>query len=314
MNTITKNFVGVDVSKSWLDVHIHPKKQTMRIDNTQAGIDKLLQIFPHNNITQIVCESSGGYENLLINICSNAGYKVWRVDPKRIKAFIASEGVKAKTDKIDAKMIALFASQKETSYTQSQRSDTDEKARALVRRKADLTEMAAIEKRRLKGPTGQFCKDQIEYLISIINEEIESLETEIHGLIAQNAELSAKNDILQSIPGIGKSTAAALIADMPELGTIDNKKIAALLGVVPYTKQSGTYKGCETIYGGRPAPRKALYMAALCATRYNEPMKFFYNRLREKGKKPKVAVVAVMNKLIVTINAMLRKNEKWSPA
>ena len=286
----------------------------MRVDNTQVGIEQLLQIFSHNNIAQIVCESSGGYENLLISLCAAAGYKVWRVDPKRVKAFIASEGVKAKTDKIDAKMIALFASQKEASYTQSQRSDTDEKIRALVRRKADLTEMAAIEKRRLKGPTGQFCKGSIERHLDVINQDIQSLEIEIQDLISQNAELSAKSDILQSIPGIGKSTAAALIADMPELGTIDNKKAAALLGVVPYTKQSGMYKGCETIYGGRPAPRKALYMAALCATRFNKPMRIFYGRLREKGKKPKVAVVAVMNKLVSTMNAMLRKNEKWGHA
>ena len=314
MNNITKNFVGVDVSKNWLDVYIHPKKQALRVDNTQVGIEQLLPTFSHNNIAQIVCESSGGYENLLISICANAGYKVWRIDPKRIKAFIASEGVKAKTDKIDAKMIALFASQKEASYMQNQRSDTDEKVRALIRRKADLTEIAATEKRRLKGPTGQFCKDRIENFISIIDKEIKSLATEIEEMIEQNTELSAKSDILQSIPGIGKSTAAALIADMPELGTIDNKKIAALLGVVPYANQSGMHKGCETIYGGRPAPRKALYMAALCATRFNKPMKIFYDRLREKGKKPKVAVVAVMNKLISTMNAMLRKNEKWGHA
>ena len=311
MNNVTKNFVGVDVSKNWLDVHIHPMGKSVRIDNTSDGIEQLLKIFTHNNITKIVCESSGGYENTLISVCSKAGYHVWRVDPKRIKAFIASEGVKAKTDKIDAKMIALFASQKEASYTQNKRSDLDEEIRALVRRKADLTEIAAMEKRRLKGPTGLFCKDNIERLIGIIEQDIVCLEEKIQGLIKENPELSSKDDILQSIPGIGKATAAALIAEMPELGSIDNKKAAALLGVVPYTKQSGMYKGSETISGGRFAPRKALYMAALCATRHNDPMKIFYNRLREKGKRPKVAVVAVMNKLITTMNAMLRDNKKW---
>lgn len=312
MNKIAKNFVGVDVSKNWLDVYIYPKDQALKIDNTQSSIEALLQIFSNNNIVQIVCESSGGYENLLINLCSNAGYKVWRVDPKRIKAFVSSEGVKVKTDKSDAKMIARFASQKQPSYEQNNRSSHEERIRALVRRKADLTEMSAMEKKRLKGPTGQFCKERIEALLNIINQDIQELENEIQVLIQQDKTLSDKSDILQSIPGIGKTTAAALIADMPELGKIENKKAAALLGVVPYTKQSGMYKGNEIISGGRPAPRKALYMAALTATRYNKQMKIFYTRLRDKGKKPKVAVVAVMNKLIMTINAMLRKNEKWA--
>lgn len=314
MHIITKNYVGVDVAKNWLDVYIHPEGKFMKVDNTQEGINKLLRIFSQNNVAQIVCESSGGYENLLIKLCLDAGYQVWRVDPKRVKAFIASEGIKAKTDKIDAKMIAIFASQKELSYTQNKRSDSDEKLRALVRRKADLTEMAALEKRRLKAPTGQFHKDRIEKHLEFMDQEIQALEIEIQELIEQDTVLSAKSDILQSVPGIGKTTATALIADMPELGKIDNKKVAALLGVVPYTKQSGMHKGCEIISGGRPAPRKALYMAALCATRYNDPMKKFYKRLRENGKRPKVAVVAVMNKLIVTMNAMLRDNRKWGHA
>lgn len=311
MNNVTKNFVGVDVSKGWLDICIYPIEKYMKVDNTEEGINQSLKVFSKSNIVQIVCESSGGYENLFVSLCADAGYKVWRVDPKRVKAFIASEGVKAKTDKIDAKMIAIFASQKEASYTQNVRSELDEKIRALVRRKADLTEMGAMEKKRLKGPTGQFCKDKIERHIKTIDQDILEIEKEIQELITQSPELSNKSDILQSIPGIGKSTAAALIADMPELGTIDNKKAAALLGVVPYSKQSGTYRGSEVISGGRPAPRKALYMAVLCATRYNKPMKVFYDRLRKNGKKPKVAVVAVMNKLIVTINAMLRDNKKW---
>lgn len=314
MTTITKNFVGVDVSKNSLDVYIYPKNQSLKVDNTQEGIDKLLQMFATNNIVQIVCESSGGYENLLIKASNDAGFKTWRVDPKRIKAFIVSEGVRVKTDAIDAKMIARFASQKEADYEQSKRSDIDEKLKALVQRKAILTEMAATEKRRLKGPAGQYYKDSIERIIELIEKEIESFDDSIQELIQQDKNFSKKNEILQSIPGIGKATAAALIADMPELGTIDNKKAAALLGVAPYTKQSGTYRGCEIISGGRPAPRKALYMATLAATRYNKSMKIFYDRLRDNGKKPKVAVVAVMNKLIVTMNAMLRKNEKWASA
>jgi len=312
MEKITNFFVGVDVSKNWLDVHIHPKNESLQFDNSDIGIEKLLKVLSKHTIEQIVCESSGGYENLLLKLCCDAGYKIWQIDPKRIKAFIASQGVKAKTDKIDAKMIARFASQQQSEYSKYKRSDDNEKVRALVRRRADLTEMAAMEKKRLKGPSGYYCRERIESLLAVINKDIESLGIEIKNLIEQNEEMKERKEILESIPGIGATTAAALIADMPELGKLENKQAAALLGVVPYTKQSGMYKGIEVISGGRPAPRCALYMAALAASRYNPTMKIFYNRLRTAGKKPKVAIVAVMNKLIVTSNAMLKKKMKWS--
>lgn len=312
MNKITKFSVGVDVSKNWLDVHIHPKNEDYKIANSAKGISGLLKILLGYNINQIACESSGGYENLLLNLCADAGYKVWQIDPKRIKAFIMSQGIKAKTDKIDAKMIAKFAHLQEPEYVKHKRSDNNDKIRALVRRKTDLTEIAAVEKKRLKGPTGYYCKERIEGLLTFISKEINELTAEIENLIAQDNEMKECKEILESIPGIGAATAAALIADMPELGKIENKQAAALLGVVPYTKQSGIYQGVETISGGRAAPRQALYMAALAATRYNPVMKDFYNRLRSNGKKPKVAVVAVMNKLIVTSNAMLKKKTKWT--
>jgi transposase len=312
MKKITNFFVGVDVSKSWLDVHIYPKNESLHFDNSTIGIEKLLKILSNHTIEQIVCESSGGYENLLLKLCRDANYKIWQIDPKRIKAFIISQGIKAKTDKIDAKMIARFASQQQAEYSKYQRSDNNEKIRALVRRKADLTEMAAMEKKRLKGPSGYYCKDRIESLLAVITKDIESVSIEIQYLIEQDEEMKERKEILESIPGIGETTAAALIADMPELGKLENKQAAALLGVVPYAKQSGIYKGLETISGGRPAPRCALYMAALAASRHNHPMKIFYNRLRMAGKKPKVAVVAVMNKLIVTCNAMLKKKTKWT--
>src|SRR5258706_1576157 len=311
MKKITNFFVGVDVSKKWLDIYIHPKNEFFRISNCVIGINKLLQTLSAYNIERIVCESSGGYENLLLNLCAEAQYKIWQVDPKRIKAFIVSEGIKAKTDKIDAKMIALFASQKEPKYDKHQKSLVHCKLRALVQRKTDLTNMASMEKKRLNGPNELYCKENIENILKIFSDNINTLDVEIQKIIDEDDDMNNRKQILESIPGIGKTTAANLIAHMPELGTVENKEAAALLGVAPYTKQSGTYKGQETISGGRFAPRCALYMAALTACRYNPVMKNFYSRLRNTGKKPKVAVVAVMNKLIVTINAMCKKNMKW---
>jgi transposase len=313
MLKITSFFVGVDVSKNTLDVCIYPNNESFKFANSVMGINALLKKLSYYSVVeQIVCESSGGYENLLLNLCADANYKVWQVDPKRIKAFIASQGIKAKTDKIDAKMIARFASLHKAEYVKYKRSDNNDKISALVKRRANLTEMAAIEKRRAKGPVGYYCKNSIENILNFIDQEINTVTTEINDLISQDKEMLERKKILESIPGIGATTATALIADMPELGRIENKQAAALLGVVPYTRQSGTYQGIETINGGRSAPRKALYMAALTATRCNPVMKTFYNRLRSAGKKPKVAVVAVMNKLIVTSNAMLKNKTTWT--
>jgi len=311
MKKITNFFVGVDVSKNWLDIYIHPKNEFFRISNCFIGITKLLQTLSIYKIERIVCESSGGYENLLLDLCREAQYKIWQVDPKRIRAFIISEGIKAKTDKIDAKMIALFASQKEPKYDKHKTSLIHYKLRALVQRRTDLTNMAAMEKKRLNGPTGLYCKENIQNILKIFSDNINILDIEIQKIIDEDDDMNNRKQILESIPGVGKTTAANLIAHMPELGTVENKQAAALLGVAPYTKQSGIYKGQEIISGGRFAPRCALYMAALAACRYNPVMKNFYSRLRNTGKKPKVAVVAVMNKLIVTINAMCKKNMKW---
>lgn len=312
MKKVTNLFVGVDVSKSFLDIYLHPKNEYFRVTNSNEGIQKLLDILSIHTVTRVACESSGGYENLLLDLCRRAHYNVWQIDPKRIKAFIISEDIKAKTDKIDAKMIALFAAQKEPKYVKQEISSNHYKLRALVQRKIDLVSMASMEKKRLVGPTGLYCKENIKLILRIFDEHINALDAEIQKIIAEDYDMSNRKEILESVPGIGSATAASLIAYMPELGKIENKQAAALIGVAPYTKQSGTYQGNEMIGGGRFAPRCALYMAALAACRYNPVMKIFYNRLRGSGKKPKVAVVAVMNKLIVTVNAMCKKNTKWA--
>lgn len=311
MKKIADIFVGVDVSKKFLDIWLYPKNEYFKILNSDEGIQKLLQTLSMYNIKRIVCESTGGYENLLLDLCKKANYNIWQVDPKRIKAFIISEGIKAKTDRIDAKMIALFAAKKEPRYIKQQVSPNHYKLRALIQRRTELVTMASMEKKRLNGPSGLYCKENIENILKIFNEYIENLDIEIQKLIDEDDDMNNRKKILESIPGIGKTTAASLMAHMPELGTIENKQAAALIGVAPYTKQSGTYKGSEMISGGRMAPRCALYMAALAACRYNPVMKNFYNRLRNTGKKPKVAVVAVMNKLIITINAMCKNNTRW---
>lgn len=313
MKNITNFFVGVDVSKSFLDVHVYPKEQAFRVENTTAGIKQLIKKLARFNVEQIVCESSGGYENLLVKTFRTANYLIWQVEPNRIKSFIRSEGIKFKTDANDAKMLAMFASQKKSGYEfQRSFSKEDELLRELVKRKSELTKMIAEEKRRLKHPTRSYSISLIKKHINFLEKQFEKIQKEIDKLISDNDDWNNKAKIIESVPGIGRANSASLIAEMPELGKINNKKIAALLGVAPYIQQSGNFKGIAKVTGGRFESRNLIYMAALSASRCNPVYKEFYQRLKNKGKKPKVALVAVMRKMIVTLNVMIKKEQKWN--
>jgi len=311
METITKEFVGVDVSKAHLDIHIHPAKKVFRIKNDKDGLKSLHSILSKHEIEQVVCEASGGYENPMLKFIAQKGYKTWRVDPRRIKAFIASEGVKAKTDAIDAKMIALFASQKSCSYVPNQKSEQEEELTALIKERSDLVDLIATEMKRSHQASDGIVQKFIQKRISFMKKQIKKLESIIDKLIKANAELKNKLTIAESMPGVGRVTATTILAYVPELGTVDSKQAAALVGVAPYTKQSGAFKGHASISGGRSAPRRVLFMAALTAAKHNSKFKEFYERLIKCGKKPMVALVALMRKIVVILNAMFRDGKLW---
>ena len=312
MNNLTNVFVGVDVSKNFLDLHIFPINKFFRIKNDIKHFDKLSQHFDGHKVEQVVCESSGGYEQSFLQFMDKEGYKTWLVDPKRIKAFITSEGIKVKTDKVDAKMIATFASKTSCKYTPQQKSIHDKKLKEFVRRKIEVTTMMAEEKKRLNGPATVYSKNIINKHIIFMEKEIKYLKEKINNLICLNELMRKKVEILESMPGIGRTTSATLVSHLSELGTINSKQISSLVGVAPFNKESGNYVGVAKISGGRPIPRKALYMASLSAARYNPTLKVFYKKLINKGKKPKVALVAVMRKMIVIANAMIKNNTKWN--
>ena len=312
MKNIPKVYVGVDVSKNRLDVYLHPIEKAIFFTNSEDGIKKLIEALLVYEVGQIVCESTGGYEDRMLKMLRESGYKVWQVEPNRIKSFIRSKGKKAKTDTIDAYMIALFAAQEVREYEHIDYGATHGLIRDLVKRKKDVTEMVVAERQRLKHPSEITCAVSIQKHIDFMNQEIKELEDKIKQLIEEDVDLNKKAKIISSVPGVGKATVAMLIAEMPELGKIKNKKAAALVGVVPYTQQSGQYKGKAFISGGRGFVRSALYMAALVASRFNSEMKEFYTRLIDIGKKaPKVALVAIMRKLVVIINIMLTNDIEW---
>lgn len=309
MINVSKTFIGVDVSKNNLDIYIYPIGKSFKIANSKVAIKKFIKELINYDIAQIACEATGGYEKLLAQSLKENSYDCWIIDPRRVKGFIIASGCKSKTDTIDAQKIAEFTAKHPKGYQTINKTENQEKIQALVNRKNDLIKFLAVEKTRLKHPSHTLCISSIKKFIKTLEEEIKIIDQQILGTLNSDSELRKKATLLESIPGIGKSTAALLLSFVPELGKVNNKQIASLIGVCPYENESGKYKGKKFIRGGRVAPRKMLYMCALTAVKYYPPLKNFYERLIENKKSFKVAIVAVMHKLIIIANSIIRKGE-----
>ena len=309
MNNLSKVFVGVDISKSSLDFFIDPIGLSFKIDNSEKAIIKFIKQLSSYQVMQIACEATGGYEKLLVSLLKEHSYDCWIVDPRRIKGFIIATGCKTKTDKIDAQKIAQFAAKNIPDYKSMSKTDNEKILQSLVNRKNDLTQYLAAEKTRMQHPSHALSIPSIKKLMSILEKEIKKIDNKITKLIATDDMLDKKVKLLESIPGIGKATAALLVSFVPELGHVSNNEIAALVGVCPYNRESGTFKGRSFIRGGRAIPRNMLYMCALTTIKYHLPLKGFYDRLVAKGKPFKVAIIAVMRKLVIIANVILKKSE-----
>jgi transposase len=281
----------------------------LKIDNTKIAIKTFITTLSHYDDVQIACEATGGYEKLLATLLKQSNHDVWIVDPRRIKGFIISTGCKTKTDKIDAQKIAEFCFKNARDYVAIEATENQAKLQSLVNRKNDLTKFLAMEKTRLESPSHILSLQSIKRLCKVLEKEIKLIEKQISDLVEKDTELSHKTKILESIPGIGKDSAALLLSHVPELGSISNRKISALIGLCPYDNESGKYKGKRRIRGGRITPRNRLYMCALTTIKHNPLLKSFFDRLIEKQKPFKVAMVAVMHKLIILANSLLKKGE-----
>jgi len=310
MNNLTNVWVGVDVSKDTLDIHLYPLNKSFKITNTKVGIEKFVnQELSKFDVKQTTCEATGSYEKVFATTFKKHGYPVWVVHPQRIKGYIISTGCRSKNDKIDAKKIAEFASKNPPDYTAQERTENQEILRALVNRRDDLTKSLAEEKTRYQQPAHEPCRPSIESLMEHLESQIKVIEKQIKDILKKDEELSAKAQLLESIPGVGVMSATMLLSWFPELGLVSNRAIASLAGLSPFERSSGKYVGKRYIGGGRSLPRKMLYMCALSAIQYYQPLKEFYKRLIAKNKPFKVAIVAVMRKLIVLANTLLRKGE-----
>jgi transposase len=305
-------FVGIDVSKDHLDVHIRPDATAFRCPTDPAGlasiVARLLAVQPQ----LVILEATGGYEAPLVAALAAAGLPVVVVNPRQVRRFAEATGQLAKTDTLDAAVLAHFAE----AIRPEVRPLPDEATvalAALVARRRQLIDMRTAEVNRLgmaPAPVAKGIRDHIAWL----NRQLSRVDGELTTAIKASPLWRAADDLLQSAPGVGPVVSRTILSELPEIGTLSGKRIAALVGVAPVARDSGRKSGTRSIAGGRAGVRSGLYMAILSAVRYNPVIRAFYQRLREAGKAVKVAQVAVMRKLLTILNAMVRDHRQWNPA
>ena len=311
MNPPFENYWGIDVSKEWLDVDAGDK--VIRVNQDKKSINAFIKKHTKidNQKTLVVLESTGGYERTAVRCLSEADFTVHVAHPHKVKAFIQAKGRLAKTDKIDAKMLKEYARFIQPSEIRKVATVLQEKLESLSARLTQLKEMRHQESCRLGMVTDNFIKKSIKNTLSLFEKQSNEIQTMILDLITADSELKEKYTLLCSMKGIGVTTATILITDLPELGEISKKEIAALVGVAPITNISGQKTGKAVTKYGRFGVRKTLYMAALTASRYNPKLRDFYTKLIAAGKAPKVALVAVIRKMLVILNAMLQHKKPF---
>lgn len=304
-------FVGVDVSKAHLDVAIRPTGEAWRESNDEAGQSALVTRLGGLSPTLIVLEATGGYEAALLALLATAQLPIVVVNPRQVRDFAKATGRLAKTDRIDAEVLALFAERIRPEVRELP-SEAALELEALLSRRRQILEMLTAERNRL-GTARVTVKADVQEHIRFLQKRLEGVDAELDQRIRQSPLWRAREDLLRSVPGVGPVVTRTLIAALPELGRLTHKQIAALVGVAPLNRDSGTLRGRRTVWGGRASVRGALYMAALVASRHNELIRSFYQRLVDAGKPRKVALVACMRKLLIILNSMLRHGTRWDP-
>lgn len=304
-------FLGLDISKDHIEFHVLPSGVQGQVENSEKGIQKVLTRLHSPSTTLAVLEATGGYERDPALTLVRNGVATARVNPAKIHYYGKAVGMHAKTDKQDARLIALYAMNNAVVPNIQLKEDQDE-LQELAGRREQLLKMIGAEKNRQKKARSLFIQDGIQKLIDAIEDELKEIDGQMQEMIDDNHEWKHKKDRLITFIGIGEITARNLLALLPELGTIDRRQIAALVGIAPYNRDSGKKQGTRMIRGGRHRVRRSLYMATLVAVRHNEALKTIYQRLLAKGKKKKVALIACMRYLIVWLNTMMRDNITWT--
>ena len=305
-------FVGIDVAKDRLDVAVVPSGERWESGNDETGIEELASRLSELAPALVVMEATGGYELSVAGGLAAAGIAVCVVNPRQVRDFARSIGLLAKTDALDAGALARFA--EAVKPVPRQLRDRQAQAlQALVVRRWQVIRMLAVEKTRLHAARETVQADIRDH-IAWLESRVKALDQELERSVHDSPVWRVKEHLLRSVPGVGRGTAFTLLAQVPELGTIGHKQIAALVGVAPFNRDSGTLRGKRTVWGGRAGVRSALYMAVLSATRFNPPIRAFYQRLLAAGKPKKVALTACMRKLLIILNAMLKHGTEWQPS
>jgi len=304
-------YVGIDVAKAKLDICLLPAGQTLVVDNGAAGTKQLIELLRKQpQVARCLLEATGRYERRCAADLMEAGFNVVVVNPRQARDFARSLGKLAKTDKIDAATLAEFA---RLGHLRLSEKTPENRAilEDLVTRRRQVTQMLAAEKTRREGLLHKKALASVDKVLRLLDQQREDLDREIAKLIESDDDWKNKRDLLASVPGVGNTTASQLVADLPELGTLNRQQIAALVGVAPLNRDSGTLRGHRTIFGGRAEVRTGLYMATVSAMRCNPIIKPFAQRLIATGKAFKVAMIACMRKLVTILNVMVKNNEHW---
>jgi transposase len=304
MTTSSGKFVGIDVAKDKLDIAVLGEKKAGQVGNDEKGIAELIEKMQKLGPTLIVVEATGGYQRAVVLGLYEAGLPVAVVNPVRVRNFARAHGLLAKTDKLDAFNLAEFGKQVKPRRFEA-KSESGRYVSALLVRRRQLEEMLKAEKSRLRTVPAAM-RSSVERMIEVLKEEIKQLDKELDQFIKENEDWQEQEDLLKSAKGVGRVTAATLLAELPELGKLDNKKIAALVGLAPMNADSGKKRGYRKTKGGRMEVRNVLYMSTLVATRYNPLIQAQYQQLLRRGKVKKVALTACMRKFLTILNAMMR--------
>jgi transposase len=310
MDDSVNSCVGIDVSKGALDVHLLSEQRSLTVPNTPTGHAQLLDQLPAPATCRIVLEATGGYERRLVGELVAAGHFVSVVNPRQVRDFAKAHGILAKTDRIDAQVIARFGRDikprpvAQTSQKQQQLDD-------LVTRRRQLLQLRTAEINRLREGLPKLVRQSLQRSIDALSKDLTRIDRAIAELVQSDDHWKNRFELLKTVPGVGDVTAAALVAELPELGQLNRAKIAALVGVAPHPDDSGRHKGKRFIRGGRKTLRCTLYMAALTASIHNPVLKRFAQRLKAQGKATKVVLTACIRKLLVILNTLVKNNTPW---
>ena len=305
-------YLGIDVARDHLDVAVHPTGTAWRVANTPTGHAALRQRVQGQPYRRLVLEASGGYEQAVADVLAAAGLPVVVVNPRQVRDFARARGILAKTDTLDAQVLAHFAATVQPRVRPRPDAATQHLS-DLVTRRRQLRDIRGAEqqRRRQAAPT---IRADIDALLVVLTHHLDALDAQIAAALQADPRLRARAAWLQSIPGIGPVAAATLLAELPELGTLNRKQAAALVGVAPFNRDSGTWRGSRSVWGGRATVRAVLYMATLTASRIHPQLRAFYHRLLAAGKPPKVALTACLRKLVLLCNTLCKQQAPWNPA